>query len=231
MLLFFFFFNPFPSSLLSVAPPNGKDPPSALPSPLFSSSLSLCSLALCVCSLSFSPPLSPCALWYADMQEFRPRNDRPNLSVLAPVTKDGRPGSVHACHWPTPELHSARLVFSASSRPFFFSFFLFFIFFFFVGQKCEHQFLFAPAAEGPSLCCCCSPPPSWMDASLLAAVEVLDRLHQFIRFDYRSYDIKTDTIERNTTLKACCLHQCARQPRTRARLFFAPWERIGDDPS
>lgn len=30
-------------------------------------------------------------LWYADMQEFRPQNDRPNLSVLAPVTKDGRP--------------------------------------------------------------------------------------------------------------------------------------------
>lgn len=60
-----------------------------------------------LCVLSLSPPLSPCMLWYADMQEFWPQNDRPNLSVLALVTKDGRPGSVNACHWRTPELHSA----------------------------------------------------------------------------------------------------------------------------
>lgn len=31
------------------------------------------------------------------MQEFGPQNDRPNLSVLAPVTKDGRPASM--CLW------------------------------------------------------------------------------------------------------------------------------------
>lgn len=93
----------------------------------------------------------------------------------------------------------------------FFQLFSFF-FFFFVGQKCEHQVLFAPAVEGASLFCCSSP-PSWMDASLLAAVEVFNQLHQFIRFDYCSYDIKTDTIERNTTLKACCLHQYAREPK------------------
>lgn len=33
-----------------------------------------------------------------------PQNDRPNLSALAPVTKDGRLGSVWACDWCTSEL-------------------------------------------------------------------------------------------------------------------------------
>lgn len=119
-MLFFFFFNPFLSLLLSVAPPNGKDPPSAFPSLSFSP---FCPSVLLLCVLSLSAPLSPCTLWYADMQEFRPQNDRPNLSVLAPVTKDGRPSSVHACHWWTPELRSTWLVFSCSSHRFFFLFF------------------------------------------------------------------------------------------------------------
>lgn len=67
-----------------------------------------CPSVLLLCVLSLSPPLlSSCTLWYADMQEFGPQNDRPNLSVLAPVTKDGRLASVLACHWPTPELRSA----------------------------------------------------------------------------------------------------------------------------
>lgn len=76
----------------SVAPPYVKDPPSALPPVSF---FPFCPSVPFLCVLSLSPPLpSPCTLWYADMQEFGPQNDRPNLSVLAPVTKDGRPASV-----------------------------------------------------------------------------------------------------------------------------------------
>lgn len=144
--LFLFSFNPFLSLLHSVAPPNRRDPPSALRCPPLSPSF-LLSVPLFFCfvrspSLALSPLFPPpvCTLWYADMQEFRPQNDRPNLSVLAPVTKDGRPARVRGCHWRTPELRSPRLVvFSQSPSELFFSFFSS------VGQKCEHWFLFVPA--------------------------------------------------------------------------------------
>lgn len=78
----------------SVAPPFVKDPPSALPpfSPLLF--FFLLSVPLFLCFVCAPPPPFPRTLWYADMQEFGPQNDRPNLSVLAPVTKDGRPASM-----------------------------------------------------------------------------------------------------------------------------------------
>lgn len=79
-------------------------------SPSFLLSVPLFFCFVCSPSLPLFPP-PVCTLWYADMQEFRPQNDRPNLSVLAPVTKDGRPARVRGCHWRTPELRSPRLVF------------------------------------------------------------------------------------------------------------------------
>lgn len=96
----FLFLSPFlfPAS---VAPPNVKDPPSALPPfsffPFCPSVPLLCALSH---SLSLSPssfPLHTVVCRHAGISG--PQNDRPNLSALAPVTKDGRPGSVCACDW------------------------------------------------------------------------------------------------------------------------------------
>lgn len=101
----FLFLSPF---LFPVAPPYVKVPPSALP-PFSFFSLSV-PLFLCFV-LSLSPPLpSPCAVVCRHAGISGPQNDRPNLSALAPVTKDGRPGSVCACDWCASELLSVWLV-------------------------------------------------------------------------------------------------------------------------
>lgn len=81
------------------------------PSVLLFPFLSPCWFALCSLSL-FPPPLpSPShtvVCRHAGISG--PQNDRPNLSALAPVTKDGRPGSVCACDWCTFELLTMWLV-------------------------------------------------------------------------------------------------------------------------
>lgn len=74
-------------------------------------------LFLCfVLSLSLSPPLSSlCTVVCRHAGISGPQNDRPNLSALAPVTKDGRPGSVCACDWCTSELLPMWLVITCLS--------------------------------------------------------------------------------------------------------------------
>lgn len=85
------------SFLFPVAPPFVRDPPSLLP-------LSLSVPLL----LPFVLPLSSVVCRHAGISG--PQNDRPNLSALAPVTKDGRRGSARACDWCTSEFPAARLV-------------------------------------------------------------------------------------------------------------------------
>lgn len=68
------------------------------------------------CSLPLSPssfPLHAVVCRHAGISG--PQNDRPNLSALAPVTKDGRPGSVCAYDWWASELLPVWLVITCLS--------------------------------------------------------------------------------------------------------------------
>lgn len=151
----FLFLNPFLSLLLSVAPPNGKNPPSALPSTLLSVPLFFC--FVCSPSLPHFFPLARCGMqtcrnlglkmidqtcqfWLLLLKMAAPAVCSPAIGERLSYTR--RDWCFRVC----PRRRGGGC-----------------------WGKSEHQFVFAPAVKGASLFFCPSP-ASKMDALLLNAV-------------------------------------------------------------